>query len=299
MTTDKKENKDTDNEEVTGQNNPRDEMRKHIYAQADERRASDEDFTDVADEDHDKTVDVVEDEPAVSAKDERGAEPVKKKYKVNGEEIELTEEEVAEWVQKGKSADAKFQEAARLRKEAEELAQRAPVKPAPEENVVEDDVALARALQMGSEEEVVAAIRKLRAPSVKTAEVMSLVDQRLSFESQKQKFLGEYKDVMEDPAWREIVLDREEQLAYKGEKPGYDRMKKAGDWARDLKKKSTPPAESTQQKLERKGVHSAQRVQAANVRQAAPEEEDKDESPSETIAGMAKARGQRVVMGNV
>lgn len=298
--TNKGNEQEQENEEQVGQNNPREEMRKHIYAQADERRAADPDFSDVADGDHEKLSEV-EGEQEQEQKAEEQQAPAKRKFKVNGKELELTEDEINEYVQKAASAEEKFQEAARLRKEAEELAARAPVKPAPEQNVVEDDVALARALQMGSEEEVVAAIRKIRAsaaPSVKPAELMAMVDQKLSFQAQTQKFLGEYKDVMEDPAWRDLVLDREEQLAIRGEKPGYDRMKKAGDWARDLKAKAKPP-ESREQKLERKGVHSSQRVQAANVRQAAPEEEDKDESPSETIANMAKARGQSVVRGNV
>jgi len=47
-----------------------------------------------------------------------------------------------------------------------------------------------------------------------------------------------------------------------------------------------------QQKLERK--ESLQPVRSANVRQAPAEQEDKDESTQDVIAGMAKARGQQV-----
>jgi len=46
------------------------------------------------------------------------AEPAKRKIKVNGEEIELTDEELIAHAQKGMAADKRFEEASKLRKEA-------------------------------------------------------------------------------------------------------------------------------------------------------------------------------------
>jgi len=68
-------------------------------------------------------------------------------------------------------------------------------------------------------------------------------------------------------------------------------MKEAGEYVRALKAQATPQA-GMQQKLERK--ESLQPVRSANVRQAPAEQEDKDESTQDVIAGMAKARGQQV-----
>ena len=281
--------------EVEGKNNPKTDRRSELYAEMDEKRAADPDYAEVADADHDKTVEIEEED---RPRDEHGRfvakeevqPPAKRKFKVNGEEVELTEEEVAEWVQKAKSADQKFQEAARLRKEAEEIAKKPPVKDA-SETVEEDDRALARALQMGSEEEAVKVIQKLRRPSVNPADVVKLVENRFAFQDAKQKFLSDYKDVMDDPKWRDHVLDREEFLALKGKPAGYDRMKEAGEYVRALKAQATPQAD-TQRKLERKESLSANQVKPANVRQAPAQDEDKEESTHDTIAAMAKARGQ-------
>jgi hypothetical protein len=285
--------KNEDGEVIGNAAATRNKKMEEIAARAEELDPSE----DVADEDHDKLTEIKEEEEKVAVKEE--VKPEKRKFKVNGQEIELTEQEVAEWVQKGQSADHKFQEAAKLKKEAEELVSRAPVKTDPVKDAEEDDVALARAIQMGSEEEAVAAIKKIKSrPSVKPEDVARIAGEqitvRLSFEAQKQKFMGDYKDLMDDPKWRDRVLDREEYLAFKGEAPGYDRMKKAGDYVRDLKAEGTP-ASSLQQKQERKASLSV--VTGASVRQAPTTDEDKEESPSEVIAGMAKARQGRVIGG--
>lgn len=282
--------------EVEEKNNPKTDRRSELYAEMDEKRAADPDYAEVADADHDKTVEIEEedrprDEHGRFVAKEEAQPPAKRKFKIMGKEVELTDEEIEERVSKSEAAEQKFQEAARLRKEAEEMAARASVKPAPESNVEEDDVALARAIQMGSEEEAVKAIKRLRTPSVKPDEIVRLVDSKLAFQDAKRQFLDEYKEEMADPVLQQIILDREQVLAIEGKPAGYQRMKEAGEFARKIKAKLTPD-KSREQKLERKESLSANQVKPANVRQAPVQDEDKEESTHDTIANMAKARGQ-------
>ena len=120
------------------------------------------------------------------------AEPpaTKHKLKVNGRELELTTEELITRAQKVEAADQYLQEASQAFKAAK---QPEPKAPEAQPSAEEDDAALARAIQTGTEEEARNAIKKLRAsPSqaVSQDDLLRMVDQRLAFQDAARRFLG-------------------------------------------------------------------------------------------------------------
>src|SRR5712672_2091610 len=148
--------------------------RQDLFNKSDEDDEANPDLVDVQDEDHDKLTEVTED----VADTEDKVVPQEKKYKikVNGQDREYTEAELIERAQKAESADQRFQEAAQLKREAEELRQappKDPVKPEVEENYLAE----ARRLQMGSEEEAAEVIKRLtQRPSLNEADVNRKID---------------------------------------------------------------------------------------------------------------------------
>lgn len=213
------------------------------------------------------------------------AEPKKYKLKVNGKEVELTEQEVLERASKVSSADEYLQTAS-------EAVQRAQALGSPKDgsaSVVEDDIedTLTSALQ-GDSEAIKKVAQRLKAPS--TRDVLQAVDDRMSFRSAVDWFKGEYKDVVSDPMLYRLVVDEDTKLAKTEPLLSFqDRLRRAGDHVRDWKKSlmPTPPANP---KLERKA--SVAPVPAASGRQVAREEEDEEESVEVTIDKIARTRGQ-------
>ncbi len=262
--------------------NPRNKRLQEIAdAEADAKK----DLVDVADGDHDKTEEIKE-EPVVEAK----PEPVKYKIKANGTEEELTLEELTKRAELATGADQKFQEAARLRKEAEELRSKATPKEEPDTTGEEDDRALARALQMGSEEEAAAVIKRIRARPSEPADVQRLIDQRLEFRSSVEWFQKEYPDIVQDPNLLQLVLAEDENLVNAGDKRPYkSRYEQIGNSLRKWRDGLKAPA-SQVEKLERKA--NLQVVPSASVRAAGAKEEDDGPSYREYIAAEAKRRGQ-------
>jgi hypothetical protein len=279
--------------EEGGKNNPHDDRRKQLYAQADEDRENNQDFTDVQDEDFDKTAEISEeaDETKTEPKtqDVPKEEPKKYKIKVNGKDVELTEEEMLERASKSEAANQKFEEAARLRREVDEKLKQLPVKTdAAQPQVTDDDLALARALQMGDEKEAAAVIARLRKPALQLDQVSRLVDERVSFQSSVDAFKEEFPDIAGDPYLWEIAQDKDAKLVAGGDtRPYFDRYKAIGDDLRNwLKAKAPNPSE----KQARKAAVPA--PVKSGMRAEAPAEDDRDESPSDIIAKMAAKRGQ-------
>ena len=269
--------------------NPADNPRNKLFNEIAEAEADAKpDIVDVADDDHGRLTDV---EPRTEVgeeeKPEAAAQPAKRKIKANGQEREVTEEELIKLAEKGAGADELFRDAARLRKEAEELRrQQQPAATA----VDDDDRALARALQMGNEEEAAAVIRKIRTRPSEPADVQNLIDQRLEFRNSADWFQKEYPDIVSDPNLLQLVLGEDEKLVNAGDKRGYkDRYKQIGDGLRKWRDGLKAPA-STQERIERKA--NLQLVPAASVRAAAPKEEDDGPSDREFIAQEARRRGQ-------
>jgi len=220
------------------------------------------------------------------------AEPAKHKIKVNGREMELTWDEILERAQKVESADQYLQLASESVRNAGKLA--SPPKEDEPEKVEEDDLALARALQMGSEEDAAKAIRRLRAkPSEVTPDVLPrLVDERLKFLKAVESFQAEYKDYLEIPSLNKRAQEIDAQLAEREPSLPYDqRLKRVGEAVRKealsvVQKFASPKTDKAARKA------SVAPVPSAAGRQAPMGDDEGEESTEKTIAEMAKSRGQ-------
>jgi hypothetical protein len=261
--------------------------RQDLFNKSDEAHENNEDFVDVQDEDHDKLTEVSDETEPVE--DKREVVPEKKyKVKVNGQDREFTEAELIERASKSEAADQKFQEAARLKREADEKLSQLPKKDVAEPKVEEDDLALARALQMGSEEEAAKVIKRLKdRPTLSEGDVVRKIDERLTFQSSVERFKSEYPELFSDPYLSKLVAIRDEELVKEGDKrPYYDRYKSIGEemkaWMGNIKPAS--------KKEERKA--SIVNIKAASGRKVEETDEDEEQSASDIVNQMAKARGQ-------
>lgn len=221
-----------------------------------------------------------------------GQTPVLPTIKVNGQEVQLTPE-LIEKAQKIGSADVYLAEAARKKNEA--AAVRTEVAPPTQEVDLRD---LARSLQMGTEEEAVAALQKLTKVGPSQDDITRTIDDRLSFTTAISKFQEEYKDIVADPVLLALAETADNQLRAKGDTRGYyDRFAAIGS---DLRKwvSSKTAASGTQQaeaeasadKVARKAA-ATKSLPVAGVKTATSVQEEKEESPSEIIARMAASRG--------
>lgn len=211
--------------------------------------------------------------------------------KVGGKEIQLSREELITRAQKVEAADAYLAEAARIRKEAERSEQSSKDVATTEE----EERALVRAIQMGTEDEALAAIRKVRAvPSFNKDDISRTVDERLNFNQAAERFGAEYKDVMGDPVLRQMVLNKDRELLNAGDKRAFmDRWSDIGNNVRSwrdglVKANSKDPLDA---KRERK-ANAANPIKTADVKAGKTDEDDeKEPSQSEIISAIAKARG--------
>lgn len=227
-------------------------------------------------------------EPEVESTAVIEPEAVRKfKIRVNGVERELTEEELVERAQKVENADLYLQQAANAVKQAIE-APALPVKDEPP-RVDDDDLALARALQMGSEEEAAKAIASLRRPPVTPDDVRRISRETYSLQSVLTSAEDRHKDLLGDPDMRMLFQSRIQALTRiepdLGIGEAYDRVGKELAAKFGKQAPAIPP-----EKLVRKA--SVAPVPSAAARQAAPPDEDAEEPLSDVIAAMAKARRQ-------
>jgi hypothetical protein len=244
-----------------------------------------------------------EEEPAQQEVEAAAEQPEERKYriKVNGKELELTEAQLIERAQKIEAADEYLRQAAEARRKLEQIA-----KPEVDETEIrrrqdEEDRALVRAIQVGTEEEAAAALRKLREqtsarPSLSRDDVSRTIDERLAFNQAIEKFSSEYNDIWSDPILKKIALDRDAQLLKEGDqRPYWDRYSSIGEEVRSWKQSLAPaPKQETtiEEKVARKA--SAPKVPApasAKAKPAKVEEDDVDDSPASVIASMAQRRG--------
>lgn len=284
-------------------------------------RANADELADVTDEG--KTVPFVapideEADPAIEATTEEEvpvveetlpvAEPKKFKLKVNGKEIELTEEEVIARAQKVESAD----EYLALAKRAATPTETTPKPAAPTQEELRaaqelEDRAIVRAIQMGTEEEALAAIQKLTArqarPSITADDVSLVIDQRLVFNEAISQFRKDFADVANDPILNQLALQRDDALVEAGDRRPYgERYKQIGEelraWKESLVPKPTAavddPVKDTSmadKKAKKDSAPKTPTAATAKVKQVVPEEEDGEEDPSIVIRNMQKQRG--------
>lgn len=254
---------------------------------------------DVGDADSDE-------QPPPAADAEQPVAERKYRIKVNGKELELTEAQLIERAQKIEAADEYLRQAAEAKRKVEQP----PVATAPavDENEIrrrqdEEDRALVRAIQVGTEEEAAAALRKLREqasarPSLSRDDVSRTIDERLAFNNAIERFSSEYNDVWNDPILKKIALDRDAQLLQEGDRRTYwDRYAQIGEEIRNWRQTlaPTPKPEATMaEKTERKAA--APKVPAAVASAKAKpakvaDDDDVDDSPTAVIAAMAQRRG--------
>lgn len=228
------------------------------------------------------------------------------KIKVNGEEVELTPELIAK-AMKVASADKYLEEAAATKRAAAPES-KIPEGPSAEDvrrEAVERDRALVRAIQVGTEDEALAALQSLRqsTPTTPKVDVDRMVDARLEFKTALSKFNDEFKDLVSDPQLHSIVLNRDAQLVEAGDDRTYsERFEAVGKevraWRDSMVAKFAPVSDApkppvasmTSKEKAKASAPSAPPVASATAKQA-PAEDDGDEDSSSVIAKMAKSRG--------
>ena len=231
--------------------------------------------------------------------------------KINGRDVSLTLDDWLVRASKVEAADQYLSEAARLRRDAE-TAQVPPEPAAPSQQDArarqdEERRAWVRALQMGSEDDAMAALEQLQnlyaQPKFSHEDLARTVDERLTFKEAVSKFETTYSDILQDPQLKSLALQRDQQLLASGDKRGYwERYDEIGrglrDWRDGLVKAyapaPTPAADPIQAKQAAK-ADAARRAAPAGANgvkaQSAANSDEPEESVSDVIANIAKARG--------
>lgn len=257
---------------------------------------TDEQLTDDTVQDVDATAEI--DKLAAETGDPEPAPQVRMiTRKINGRDVTLSEEEWFARASKVEAADRYLAEAAQLRNEQLRKAQTTQQRAPEPEPTVDDDLAIARAIQMGTEEEAVAALRTLRQPrpSITQDDVARTIDERLTFNEAITKYRTEFADVVNDPVLNQMALDADRRLIAQGDnRPYMERYTEIGNsirtWANNLAAKRNPPPPAAETKLQRKAA-AAPAPKAASQKTVSSVEEEADESPASVIASIAKARG--------
>jgi len=228
--------------------------------------------------------------------------PVVHKIKVNGREVELTPELIAD-AQKVASANEYLRQAAELKNAANAALSTKQIEVAAAEQA-EDLVALTRAIQMGTEEEAVEAVRKLKATGPSKDDIARQIDDRVNFNTAYIQYSKDYKDIIEDPILNKLAVDKDIELVKNKDPRGYsERWAAIGNELREWKEKlspkgvQTPVAVQQSDKLARKAA-AASATPTANATKQSSSVEEKEPSVQEVIQAMAAARGGNQAMFN-
>ena len=243
---------------------------------------------------------------------ERGLQDpeVRHTIKVNGKELSLTTAELIARAQKVESADDYL---ATAKRQAESVTP--PVEPPkappsadvePEEMIV---ARLARALQVGSEEEATAAIQFLLHRGPSQDDLARTVDARLTFAEANKKFNDTYPDIVKDPVLYNMARARDAELRAAGDsRPFWDRFNQIGTeintWlqsktmTKESVKEATPPkVEVSQERVARKKDVPAVPRPASGRADVDKNAEEPEQTVSDIISEIAKARGGPQWMG--
>jgi len=287
---------DDENEDVVGNQNERQlSAREAIANKADALRADDlDDYL------KDDEANQGEGEEEEEVEEETRPAPEKKfKLKINGQDFELTEKELIERASKVSAADQYLAESKRAYEQAQQQtqiqakaaapstdAQKQPAKP-----YADDDLALARVIQMGSEEEAAQAIALLRRPNpsvLNTDDIAMRAVDRLRFERDSAWFQETYPEIFASDDWRGFALMLDETLVRGGDRRQYkERYKEIGDKVRGMMGTNKSLADKREAK-----AASAESIKQASVRSRPAVDEEEDDSASAVIARIAKSRGQ-------
>jgi len=220
----------------------------------------------------------------------------KMRLKVNGEERELTEDQVIALAQKVASAD----EYLRIAKEAAAVSRPPVQEPAPSysdvlEGPSEEDLQLAQALQVGSTEEAAAAIHALRGRSPSPDVISSQVEDRIAYKQARDWAQETFTDVFEDPITARLFIAVDQDLLATGDRRPYrDRYKAIGEHIRTWKggvKPATNQDPALTDKERRKATVQVIPTAGRRVATETPDD-DGEEDPGSVISQMARSRGQ-------
>jgi hypothetical protein len=220
---------------------------------------------------------------------------------VDGKEVTRPLSEVLDagkrYLQKDMTADERLVEATRILKEANEKFG----KPQPAERpsealpVEDDDAALARAIQLGSDEEARAAIAKLRKSGrTDDTSITSMIDARIEFREAAAWVNTEYKDLLTDPLLGGVFMQKETEARKAGDKRPYrDLYKEIGDGLRKWRDGLAPKVDPLQDKESRKASVTV----IPTARAVAPVERNEDDQETtdaqENAAYLAEMRRRR------
>lgn len=225
---------------------------------------------------------------------------------VDGKEVQKPLSEVLDagkrFLQKDMTADERLVEATRILKEAQKVqgGEHQPAEKRPSESVQEDDDAeLARAIQLGSDEEARAAISKLRRSGrADDSSITSMIDARIEFREAASWVQSEYKDLLTDPLLGGVFMQKEAEARAAGDKRPYrDLYKDIGDGLRKWRDGLAPKVNQTQDKESRKADNVTTLPTAASVKapvhrdEVEPEGDDADDTQA-FIAEQRRRRGQ-------
>lgn len=236
----------------------------------------------------------------------------KVKIKVDGVEQEVDEDKVREAgiraLQKESTADKRLEEAARLKKQAEEALAQArpnqdaanPPKGGSDADKLTDEVFLEaiKKVQYGGEAEAAKALQDIvtRAASSGKSEALTLaeVNEYIEFRDATKWANDEFKDVLGDPYLKSLFSMKEKELRAAGDmRPYREVYQEIGtgvrEWIKAKAPTPVPPADTSKTRQERKAA--IVNIPTASGRQPAPKE-TKEPTPSETVARMRASRFQ-------
>lgn len=213
--------------------------------------------------------------------------------KIDGKEQQVPRSQVEEYgiraLQKELAADRKLEEATRILNEAKQKF----TQPSPDvanQSPSNDAAELAKAIQYGSEDEAVQAIKNLQGRNTATPDQIALmVDQRVQFLNAAQWFESEYPEIVKDPYLMQIVINAEDQRRTQGDSRTFREIyKEIGDEVRSWRDKIAGPSHLEDKRAKKAAV---QTIPSASVRQTPPEPE-KTESAADVVDQIRRARGQ-------
>jgi hypothetical protein len=223
---------------------------------------------------------------------------------VDGKEVTRPLSEVLDagkrYLQKDMTADERLVEATRILKEAKELntgKTQPAVSPSEALPAEDDDAALARAIQLGSDEEARAAIAKLRKSGrTDDTSITSMIDARIEFREAAAWAQSEYKDLLNDPLLGGVFMQKETEARKSGDsRPYRDLYKDIGDGLRKWRDGLVPKTDPIQDKVDRKAsvtvIPTARAVAPASNAEDDQETTDAQENAA-YLAEMRRRRGQ-------
>lgn len=273
-------------------NRERLEHRNAIADQIDSNR--EEEFNAELDNGDDAPAEVVEDidqdEPPVAEQEHKSERP---KIKVNGVEMDLTDELIAK-AQKIASADEYLRRAKLAQPSGQDVVQNPTTRRGAGSPVEDIDYAeVATALTTGTTEEIQAALKQMNAGRLSDKDVFQQARAAIEFEDATKWFVSEYKDILGNEYLKQLVQQEDDRLRADGFEGNLkERFAAAGEKVRGFveeiggSRAQSQQEESPQSKKDR----LPKRPATASKRIEVQQDDEGEENPASVIANMAKAR---------